>query len=434
MITFEALETIGAFANAQGGTLFIGVANNGHTVGISVGTKTLEDMANRIQEATDPRIQPSISQIDYDNKTIVAIVVKPTILAPVNIRGRYFCRVGKTNQRMGNDEIMQRMRVSIGFSWDSCIETNATLYDLNSESIYKFVRRVKNTGRHPVPEDASEMDLLRKIKLIIDDRPTRASLLLFGNDPEKYSNSAFIKLGRFRSPTHIVDDREIHGTLLEQLDGTMAWFRERLETEFIITGNPQREVIWEYPLDAIREAVVNLLCHRDYTSNAHSQIRLYDERVEFWNAGALPMGLTPEMLFTEHNSIRRNISIAEAFFYMGLIERWGSGTTRMAEELQAYKHPLPKFESDGFKFKVSFYRSISTDDNAIPLTVGPQNLTERQSKALDYIKQYGSITNAKYCEIANVSKDTAKRDLKWLITQNVLIQEGSGRTTRYRLK
>lgn len=92
-------------------------------------------------------------------------------------------------------------------------------------------------------------------------------------------------------------------------------------------------------MNAIREAVINVLCHRDYTSATHSQIRLYDDHLDIWNAGSLPPPLTPEILLGEHDSIPRNRKIAEAFFYMGLIERWGNGTTRMASELQKEGFP-----------------------------------------------------------------------------------------------
>ena len=90
-----------------------------------------------------------------------------------------------------------------------------------------------------------------------------------------------------------MDDREVHGTLSAQLDGALSWFRERLETKFIIHEKAEREVHWEYPLNAIREALINALCHRDYTSLAHSQIRLYDDHLDIWNAGILPPALTP---------------------------------------------------------------------------------------------------------------------------------------------
>lgn len=429
----EAIETIGAFMNAKGGMLLLGIKDSGIICGFNVGKKTLEDIANRIQEATDPRIQPSVSTTRNEGKTVVIISVASSAGTPISVRGKYFRRVGKTNQRMSHAEIIQRIIANSSNSWDSCIEQNANLNDLNLENIRHFVDMVKRSGRHPFPDNVSQFDFLRKIKLIIDDKPTRASILLFSDDPEKYFGSAFLKLGRFRSPTLIVDDREMHGTLLNQLDGTMAWFRERLETAFIITGNPQREVIWEYPLDALREAVVNLLCHRDYTSDAHSQIRLYDKHLEFWNAGTLPSGLTTDMLLVEHDSKPRNKKIAEAFFYMGLIERWGSGTTRIAKELQAYKHPLPKFKSEVGTFRLYFYRAITDNYQLIEQPV--LNLTERQLKAVEYVKQHGNISNSEYQKVARVSSRTATRELTNLKEKNVLISEGSkGRGVIYKLK
>ncbi|MCX8515135.1 MAG: putative DNA binding domain-containing protein, partial [Burkholderiales bacterium] len=354
----EAVESIVAFANTNGGVVLLGFNNDGKCVGIDLGNKTLEDIAEKIKNTTDPRPQISILPMQYHHKSVVLITVEPVILNPINFRGRYFRRVGKTNQRMSNDEIIHRLSLSNDFSWDSYIESTSSLSDLNTNQINTFVDMVRNTGRHPVPKNVSDLDFLRKINLIIDDNPTRASLLLFSNNPEKYFGSAYLKLGRFRSPTLIVDDREIHGTLLQQLDDTMGWFRERLQTEFVITGKPQRDVIWEYPLNAIREAVVNLLCHRDYKGLAHSQIRLYDDRLEFWNDGGLPIGLSTEMLFVAHNSIPRNKIIAQAFFYAGLIEKWGSGTNRITEELIHQNHPLPQFTSDNGKFRLYFYRAI----------------------------------------------------------------------------
>lgn len=427
----EAIEVLGAFMNSHGGVLLLGVKDSGTVCGFDIGKKTLEDIANRIQEATDPRIQPSISTIHHEGKIVIVISVASSTGIPISVRGKYFRRVGRSNQRMSHEEIMHRLIANSSISWDSCIEQNVSLEELNLENIRQFVDMVKRSGRHPIPENVPLLSFLKKLKLIVDDKPTRASLLLFSDDPEKYYGSAFLKLGRFRSPTLIVDDREMHGSLLNQLDGTIAWFRERLETEFIITGNPQREVMWEYPLDAIREAVVNLLCHRDYTSGAHSQIRLYDEHLEFWNPGALPFGLTTEMLFTEHNSVPRNKRIAEAFFYMGLIERWGSGTTRIANELQAYKYPLPEFKSDAGTFRLYFYRAIATNKSVEPVL----NLTERQLKAVEYAKQHGSITNTEYQEIAQITKRTATRELKKLTDANIFIQEGvTGHGTKYKLK
>jgi ATP-dependent DNA helicase RecG len=213
-----ALETIGAFSNTRGGTLLIGVKDSGEIRGLQIGKKTLEDTANRIQEATDPRLHPSVSILQHEKKSVIAVFVAAGTSAPISVRGRYFRRSGRTNQRMSHEEIMQRMVSSMGLSWDAYIEPGATLEDLDPERIDRFIGAVKKVGRRPVPEQALDHEFLRKMELIRDETPTRAALLLFGKNPESYFPSAFLKMGRFRSPTLIVDDREAHGTLFDQLD------------------------------------------------------------------------------------------------------------------------------------------------------------------------------------------------------------------------
>lgn len=431
----EALEVIGAFANTRGGTLFIGVSDTGEICGFQDGKKTIEDIANRIQEATDPRLQPSISVVSYDNKNIIVIVVSVGTGAPVSVRGRYFKRLGKTNQRMSHEEIMQRMTASAGLSWDTGVEPKATIEDLDPKLISQFIQTIKKTGRRPLPENVSEVECLRKMELIKDGVPTRAALLLLGNHPESFFSSAFIKMGRFRSLTHIVDDREIHGPLFGQLEGAMGWFRERLETEFIITGKLQRDVRWEYPLDAVREALINLICHRDYTSQAHSQVRLYDEHLVFRNAGGLPHSLTPEMLLHEHDSMPRNRQIADAFFYAGLIERWGSGTTRMAEELEAYGSTTPTFNSEMGGFQLTFYKPRAVEISEAVTKVADKGLSDRQIKAIDYVKEHGSITNSEYQAITGISRRSASRELNELTAKGILHAENiAGRGAKYTLK
>ncbi len=425
----EAIETIGAFSNAKGGTILIGVEDSGRVTGFKLGKKSIEDIANRIQYATDPRLQPSISSLSYGTMSIIAIQVTAISGVPVSVRGRYFRRVGKTNQRMSHEEIMQRMILGSGLSWDAMLEPSATLNDLDKLQIEQFINNVKNKGRFPIPKQTNLTETLRKLHLIRDNTPTRAALLLFGKKPETFFSSAFLKLGRFRSLTHIVDDREIHGPLFEQVDNTMTWFRERLQTEFIITDTPTRDVIWEYPLKAIREAITNAVCHRDYTSLAHSQIKLYDERLEIKNAGNLPTALTPELLLDEHDSMPRNRKIAEAFFYAGFIERWGSGTLRIKEELASANLPPPKFESNAGHFKIIIHQANTIKHDSALLII-----SHRQEKALNYIDEHGSITTAQYQKLTHISKSTALRDLNKLVNEGKLTTSGTASiTTSYRL-
>jgi len=170
--------------------------------------------------------------------------------------------------------------------------------------------------------------------------------------------------------------------------------------------------------------------HRDYTSLAHSQIRLYDDRLEIWNVGSLPPALTPEALFYEHDSLPRNRKIAEAFFYAGFIERWGSGTLRMVEELKAANFPPPQFESTSGRFHLVFYKDLLADEY-----LKKMKLSERQCKAVAYIKEHGNISNSEYQALTGISKSTATRELNELKEKGILVLKGTtGRETKYLLK
>jgi hypothetical protein len=188
---------------------------------------------------------------------------------------------------------MQRMIVGSGLSWDAVVEPDASWNDLDLDKIRRFMDAVRRAGRRPIPEGTNEREFLEKLELLKDGQPTRAALLLFVTQPTRRFCSAYLKLGRFRSPILIVDDREVQGTLLEQVEGAMAWFRERLQTKFVITGKPQRDTIWEYPLEVVREAVVNAVCHRYYTSP--------ESRRKAAKAARKP----PESRQTRHHRIRR---------------------------------------------------------------------------------------------------------------------------------
>ncbi len=172
------------------------------------------------------------------------------------------------------------------------------------------------------------------------------------------------------------------------------------------------------------------LCHRDYTSSAHTQIRLYDDHLEMWNAGNLPSALTPDALFHEHDSMPRNRKIADAFFFSGFIERWGSGTLRIVEELKKASLPPPQFVSEPGRFRLTFYKQYLTDEH-----LKKMKLSNRHRIAIAYVKEHGSISNKEYQSISNASKSTATRDLNLLKKNNIFISEGvAGRGIVYKLK
>ncbi|MFH1725693.1 MAG: ATP-binding protein [Elusimicrobiota bacterium] len=167
-----------------------------------------------------------------------------------------------------------------------------------------------------------------------------------------------LKIGRFRDETLIVDDRRIDGTIFDQVEGAAGYFREKLDTRYVITGRPQREVIWEYPLKALREAVTNAICHRNYMSTRDTEVRIYDRELMVWNDGGLPAGLSVQALKKAHPSVPRNKQIAEVFYYAGMIEQWGGGTRMILDECAKAGHPEPLFEQEQ-GFRVTFKKSTA---------------------------------------------------------------------------
>lgn len=420
----EATESIAALANAKGGLLLIGIDDHGAVKGVTLGKESLRDWANQIAQATP--VHPQLTPLTYQGKTIVAIQVDESPVKPVSCRGRYFKRVGKSNRKMTDDDLTRAVLDKVGVSWDEVPEPRATLADLDPVQIQRFRTLCNQKGRRRIPDNEPDFLILEKLGLLRDGQVLRAAVLLFGVEPQRFYPAAFVKIGRFRSPTHIIDDREIYGTLLDQVDETMGYFREHLETRFAFAGEAAREVIWEYPLEALREAITNTVCHRDYLDTAHTQVRWYDDRVMFINSGGLLPPLRLEDLKREHKSNPRNRKIAEMFYYAGLIERWGSGIQKMLNECVAAGLPEPNFDEKQGGLWLIFQKDLLTADYLNSL-----GLNARQVKAVLWVKEHGRITNAELQHLAETTSTSAKRDLADLVDRTILTRVGIGRNAYY---
>lgn len=201
----EALETVAAFANTHGGTLLVGVADDGTVKGITLGKETLSDWANRIAQATG--VHPQISPLPYQSRTVVALEVPESPLKPVSCRGRYFKRVGSSNRRMTDDDLTRAVLGSVGMTWDELVEPRATLDDLDAERIQSFRRLCNLKGRRPILPDEADLAVLEKLGLLQEGDVTRAAVLLFGRNPQRLYPQARVRIGRFRTEALIVDDR-----------------------------------------------------------------------------------------------------------------------------------------------------------------------------------------------------------------------------------
>ena len=300
--------------------------------------------------------------------------------------------------------------------------------ELDEEAIRIFVKMSKK--RINISENDSIIKILENLELVKDNKLTNAAVLLFGKNPSRYINIADARVGRFKSPTEVLDTVEAKGNLFKQKDILFDAIKKHLNVKFVIKDELEREDLWDYPLDAIREGIINALIHRDYLDPADIQIKVYDDKIWIWNPGKLPDGISIEMLKNEHSSKPRNRFLALTFYYAGLIEKWGSGTKRMVDLCVSQGLPEPEFKEEFGGFSVYFYKDIYTEEY-----LRKQGLNERQIKAVKYIKEKGKITNKEYQDITGISKRTATDDLEELVNEGIFIKIGTrGQGTYYELK
>jgi len=424
----ESIETAVAFANTKGGIIFIGVSDKGKINGVETGEKTVNSWTNQITQSTNPRVIPDIEISNIDGKNVIIIRIKEFPIKPVSVKGRCFRRVGTSNRVMTPQEIASMHLNSTDMSWDTFPARDATFDDIDPEKIKRYVRRANEAGRRKIRENESPRQVLEKLRLLKEGRPVWATVLLFGKNSKQFLTQAKIHCGRFRKQSIIIDDRMIEGTLIEQIEEAMDFIHKNISVRFVTTGKPRRDQIWEYPLEALREAVINAVCHRDYTLPSNIEIRIYDDELIVWSPGGLPVGITLEDLYKPHSSALRNKGIAEVFYDLELIEQWGSGIDKMRTACTQAGLPEPHFE-EYQGFRVIFLKDIFTEEYLNEL-----GCNDRQIKAVVYVKERERITNNDYQRLNHVSRQTASRELTELVSRSIFRRIGkTGKSTFYAL-
>jgi ATP-dependent DNA helicase RecG len=424
----RTVESAVAFANTKGGMILIGVSDKGAVLGVDVGKETLTKWGNLITGKTEPKLIPEIEVFEIEGKQVAAVKIIEYPIKPVSIRGRCFRRVNNSNRSLNAQEIAEMHLQSTGMSWDRFPAAGETLESLDLEKVRNYIRKARAVGRKGFreEEERNPTQVLEKMKLVMEGKPTWAAGLLFCKDERRFLSQAVIHCGRFKNQTLVIDDRLIEGPLFEQIEEAMDFVRKNTNVKFVMTGKPEREEVWDYPLEAVREAVINAVCHRDYTIMSHIEIRIYDDELIVWSPGGLPLGLTMEELFKPHASKLRNKGIAEVFFDTKIIEQWGSGIEKMRIYCKEADVPEPFFE-EYQGFRVIFRKGIFNEEYLRGL-----GLNDRQIEAFFYVKEKGQITNKEYQEISNTNKRTASRDLAELVSLKIFEQIGTtGKGTEY---
>ncbi|OIP85069.1 MAG: hypothetical protein AUK44_00560 [Porphyromonadaceae bacterium CG2_30_38_12] len=337
----DVIVSLVAFANTKGGSVYVGIADNGKIIGVTLSAESVQQWVNSIKSKTVPSLMPDVEVLEINGKQIVAIRIIEYPVKPLSVQGKYYRRIQNSNHLMSASEVSDCYMQSMQYSWDSYLHTGSSIKDLDPLRIRKFINRLNEKGR--INLDGSDIEILQKLKLIKDNKPTNAAILLFAKDPLMYD----VHAGRLKTPDMILDDRIIRNTLFEAVDETMRYIISHLKVAYEISDETvrtttQRTEIFEYPLDALRELVLNAIIHRKYNSTVDIQIKIFDNKITIFNPGGLYGNITIEDLNRDdYQASARNKLIVEAFYLTGDIEKYGTGYQRIRKAVANY--PTMKF-------------------------------------------------------------------------------------------
>ncbi len=430
-------ELLVAFANSDGGTVVVGVDAKGQATG-RVFVEEIESVLRAAERMCRPIIHTGWEQNEAPGGAVFAITVARSPELHSLHDGRVIVRAGAHNQPLGGDEIKHLAATKSAADYEAEPVPGAARADLDDEVIAEYLEKRQVRQRRPVTGTPDEV--LKEIAALTSaGLPTVSGLLLFGKNPQQYIPQSGLVFVKFIGTEPRGEDglagygrrEEVIGSVARIIERAWQVVYEEMAMGAVVKGL-ERQDITEYPPFAVREALVNAVCHRDYRMRGRRiEIRMYADRMEVISPGGLPGFITVDNIVEEHFS--RNPRLVSGLFQWGYIEELGLGIDRMIEEMVQGGQPPPRFKDMPHSFTVTLFNARERKA-AAPGAWG-KNMNERQARALTYIRERGSITNREYRDLCpDVSPETLRIDLADLVDRGILLKIGAKKGTYYILK
>ena len=438
----DLAKLVTALYNTRGGTIVFGVEDETRQlVGVANPQGIEEGIVNILRARCSLDVMPIIEVFSHQGKEFVVVTCPQGARKPYLISGetRPYVRVGASN-REAQDEELRRLYIEGsegGFEALPC--RDATMADLSERLIAAYIRQRETTSGQRLGLSGEET--LRSLGCLVQrgetSLPTHAGVALFAEEPQRLIGQTEMACVRFKGVDVVsyIDRRDLRGPLYQLVDDAEQFIYRHMKIGRRIEGFAGIEYR-EYPPEAVREAIVNAVVHRDYSRRGQRiRVFMFDDRIEVYSPGTLPPGVSLEkMRRLEPQSVLRNPIIVGVFRDLGsrYIERLGTGVRRMALSMESHGLPKPHFEEVGSEFRVTLVgpgeRFMTS---AEPLPPWARGLNERQMEAVLYVGEHGQMTNREYQDLHGVSRETAKRDLRELVETKLLRPEGRGRGLHY---
>lgn len=347
----------------QSGKLYFGIKDNGEIVGQDVSSKTIREVSKTISENIEPKIYPVVNKIKLDDKECILVEFEGDDI-PYLAFGRAYMRVGDEDRQLSAKQIRKLIlkdENDIG-KWESKV-SEYTIEDIDEELLKEFIEKGRKAKRINFPY-TNKGEILKKLSLVNKKNELlNAGYILFGKEAKLE-----LQMAIFATETKLtfLDIDQVFGNVFELIEIGEGYIRKNIKWPVNFkSGSMERIEIPEIPLEAIREAIINSLIHRDFKNPKSNEVAIYKDRVEIFNPGEFPEGFKPEDFIEGQGSIPRNPLIANTLYLSKDIEKWGSGFRRITEACKKSNTKV-KFEIRKNGFMVIFYRK--TDEELFDLT------------------------------------------------------------------
>lgn len=420
-VVSDICKEVIAFANSKGGTIYIGVGDDGEIIGIEDTNRAILQLNNMIRDSVKPDITMFVhyEAVTVENRDIVALIVqqgtnRPYYLAAKGLKpSGVYVRNGTSTDPSTDTAIRRMIKETDGDSFESrrSLEQNLT-----------FKTAEEQFSKRNVLFDAAKMQTLGMISQ--DGIYSNTALLL--SDQCSHTIKAATFAGTDKSSFQ--DRRDFGGSIFRQMEEAYAYLDMRNQKRASFEGLYRIDTR-DYPEEALREALLNSLVHRDYSFAASTLISVYDDRIEFVSVGGLPGGIALDDIMLGL-SVCRNPNLAAIFYRLELIESYGTGMPKIFEAY-AESGLKPKIEVSSNAFKITLpNRNASSKFKSVV----SESMRSDEEAILDFISVNGYVTRSTVEKLLGISQSTANRILKRMLEGGLLLQECSGRRTRYKRK
>lgn len=357
----DALKTASAFANGAGGWILFGVKDDGEITGLTIGSNTLENLAQAFQQSTDPVIYPSLTTIEISGKNALAVRVPEGSDKPYTFNGVAYKRVGRATQPLRRSEYERLLLEKHANGYETLPAVGARWQELDQEQIESFLSarapRAASAGAELAVRAVTEKLATRSGDELV---PTIAGWLAFSVNPQTlnpaWGITALVFRGKVFQREALVLRQDLTGSASALIDAAVAFVSRNMRIFPVLPEGQTRRIDFpEYDLTAVREAAANAVAHRDYRAHEPIQLRMFEDRLELQNPGPLSGNLTIAQVTAGGVTRARNPVLAQILLAQGYMERAGFGLAFIKQKMLQLGAPPPNFESDLAHFLVRLW-------------------------------------------------------------------------------